>query len=131
MYYLINVRNLNLIMIIIYVDLGPTNVDANGHVIVENDVNLAYFEPLSLWPHPWPQTWLSLCGWYWSETSNGAKRSVQISIKEYTCCFSKHYPYLDFGILTYFRFFFFSVSSSVCNWWDCLINEGLSIKLYC
>ena len=62
MYYLINVRNLNLIMIIIYVDLGPTNVDANGHVIVENDVNLAYFEPLSLWPHPWPQTWLCLCG---------------------------------------------------------------------
>ena len=34
---------------IIYVDLGPTNVDANGHVIVENDdVNLAYFDHLSL-----------------------------------------------------------------------------------
>ena len=57
-----NFRDLIRIMIIIYVDLGPTNVDANGHVIVENDVNCAYFEPLSLWPHPWPQTWLSLCG---------------------------------------------------------------------
>lgn len=61
-YYLINVRNLNPIMIVIYVGLGPTNVDANGHVIVENDVNLAYFEPLSLWPHPWPPN-LALFMW--------------------------------------------------------------------